>query len=52
VTDTSNDTRYLDGGNEGVPQLMLDSAVGPHFRDTRAEDIPGLAAEAEDQIDL
>lgn len=48
-TEKSNYTRYADTGSESVPGMVFDAA-GPHFRNTRPEDVATLRDEEENDL--
>ena len=52
VTEKSNYTPYTDNGNEATSMMVFDEAVGPQFRNTEAVDMPDLARQSEDSIDI
>jgi replicative DNA helicase len=52
VTEKSNYTHYTDNGNEATSQMIFDDSIGPQFRNTHAVDIPELARQSEDSIDV
>jgi replicative DNA helicase len=52
VTEKSNYTPYLDQSGENVASMIFDSDVGPHFRDSTATDVPSMAAESDDKIEV